>query len=308
MRPRTKSVALGLVAIALWSWSFALSRSLAEQLGVVTAAACVCLTAGACGTIYSIATGWHRPALAELGPRRIAVLGGLFAAYQAAIYVALGTAHGRESFLAVTVINYLWPGLTIALSIPLLGRRCSAALIPGIGVAFLGVVLATFGGSDASAASLLEGIAQNSLPYGLALFAAVCWALYSNLVARWAKDAGSGLVPFYFLAAGAALYPIGLLDPQEAAWSASIIAELLTLAIGVMLVGYVAWDVSMRHRESELVPALSYLIPLPSIAVSAAYLDIPLGWPLFAAAGLVIAGSVICWRSVAAPTGSPGSR
>ena len=35
MRPRTKSVALGLVAITLWSWSFALSRSLAEQLGVV---------------------------------------------------------------------------------------------------------------------------------------------------------------------------------------------------------------------------------------------------------------------------------
>jgi drug/metabolite transporter (DMT)-like permease len=105
-------------------------------------------------------------------------------------------------------------------------------------------------------------------------------------------------VPFYFLAAGAALCPFARFDPRHAAWSAGAFAELALLAIGVMLVGYVAWDHSMRRRESELVPALSYLIPLPSIAVSAAYLDIEVGWTLFAAAALVISGSVICWRSV----------
>jgi drug/metabolite transporter (DMT)-like permease len=300
MRPHAKSVVLGLLAIALWSWSFALSRSLAEQLGVLYAAACVCLTAGAVGSVLSILTGWHRPALAGLTARRIALLGTLFAAYQAAVYAALGTAHDRESFLAVTVINYLWPGLTILLAIPLLGRPFRTALIPGLAIAFGGVLLGTFSGGDVSAAALRAGITRNMLPYGLALFAAVCWALYSNLVARWARAAGSGLVPFYFLAAGAALYPLGLLDPQEAVWSAGAIVELASLAIGVMLVGYVAWDYSMRHRQSELVPALSYLIPLPSIAVSGAYLDIPVGWTLIAAAALVIAGSAICWRSVAA--------
>jgi drug/metabolite transporter (DMT)-like permease len=299
MSLHAKSVVLGLLAIALWSWSFALSRSLSEQLGVLRAAACVCLTAGAVGSILSILTGWYRPALAGLKARRIGLLGALFATYQAAIYAALGMAHNRGSFLAVTVINYLWPGLTILLAIPLLGRKCSAALIPGLAIAFGGVLLGTFSGADSSPAALYAGIAQNLLPYGLALVAAVCWALYSNLVARWAKDAGSGLVPFYFLAAGAALYPFVLLDPRNAVWSAGAIVELVSLAVGVMLVGYVAWDYSMRHRESELVPALGYLIPLPSIAVSGAYLDIPIGGTLIAAAALAIAGSVICWRSVA---------
>ncbi|MCK9461176.1 MAG: EamA family transporter [Proteobacteria bacterium] len=299
MSAHAKSILSGLFAIALWSWSFALSRSLAERLGVVTAAAGAFLVAGAIGSIFGVATGWHRPALANLPKRRIALLGGLFAAYQVAVYAALGTAHDREGFLAVTVINYLWPGLTILLAIPILGRKLRAPLIPGLAIAFLGVLLGTFGGRDVSAAALRAGLAQNSLPYGLALFAAACWALYSNLVARWAKGAGSGLVPFYFLAAGAALCPFALLEPAPAAWSAGAIAELAALAIGVMLVGYVAWDFSMRHRESELVPALSYLIPLPSIAVSGAYLGIEVGWTLFAAAALVIAGSVICWRSVA---------
>jgi drug/metabolite transporter (DMT)-like permease len=299
MRPHAKSIVTGLAAIALWSWSFALSRSLAERLGVVTAAAGAFLVAGAVGAIFALATRWHRPALAGLPGRRIAVLGGLFAAYQVAIYAALGMAHDRAGFLAVTVINYLWPGLTILLAIPILGRKWNAALIPGLVVAAGGVLLGTFGGRDVSAAALRAGVARNLLPYGLALLAAVSWALYSNLVARWAKEAGSGLVPFYFLAAGAALCPFALLDPGRAAWSPGAVAELACLAIGVMLVGYVAWDFSMRHRESELVPALSYLVPLPSIAVSGAYLGIETGWTLFAAAALVIAGSVICWRAVA---------
>jgi drug/metabolite transporter (DMT)-like permease len=303
MTRSAKSTVLGLVAIALWSASFALSRSLAEQLGVITAAASVCLTAGAVGAIFAILTGWHRPALAGLKAPRIAALGGLFAAYQASIYAALGMARDRQSFLVVTVINYLWPGLTILLAIPLLGRRFRPALVPGILTAFLGVLLATLSGTDLSLSALGAGLAQNVLPYGLALFAAVCWALYSNLVARWAKEAGSGLVPFYFLAAGAALYAAAALGNEEPAWSAGIAAELIALAVGVMLVGYVAWDASMRMRESELVPALAYVIPLPSIAVSAAYLDIPIGVTLIAAAALVIAGSFIC-----AVTGGRGSR
>jgi drug/metabolite transporter (DMT)-like permease len=301
MSTHAKSVLAGLLAIVLWSWSFALSRSLAEQLGVATAAACVCLAAGVAGSIFAILTGWYRPALAGIGARRIALLGALFAAYQATIYAALGTAHDRVSFLTVTVINYLWPGLTIALAIPLLGRTCSPALIPGLAIAFFGVLVGTFSGSDVSPAALCAGFTKDLLPYALALVAAACWALYSNLVARWAKDAGSGLVPFYFLVAGAALTPIALLEPGEAAWSTGAVAELVSLAVGVMLLGYLAWDYSMRRRESELVPALGYLIPLPSIAVSAAYLDIPVGWTLIAAAGLVIAGSAICWRAVAAP-------
>ena len=299
MRPHAKSIASGLAAIALWSWSFALSRAVVERLGVLTAAAAVCLIAGAAGTVVSLLAGWHRPALARLSRSRIAILCLLFAGYQAAVYGALGTARGRESFLAVTVVNYLWPGLTVAFAIPLLGRPFRWPLVPGLALAFGGVLLGTFAGGGA-AAGLAAGLRANLLPYGLALAAAVAWALYSNLVARWAKEAGSGLVPFYFLAAGLALAPFALREPA-AAWGGGAVAELLAQALAVTLAGYLAWDHSMRRRESELIPALAHLIPLPSITVSAAYLDIPVGWEIFAAAALVVAGSAICWRAVALP-------
>jgi drug/metabolite transporter (DMT)-like permease len=294
MSRSARSTLYGLVAIALWSASFALSRSLAEKLGVVTAAAGVCLTAGVVGSLFAVATGRHRAALAGLGAKRIAALGTLFAAYQISIYAALGGARDRQSFLVVTVINYLWPGLTILLAVPLLGRRFRPAIVPGLLVALAGVIVATFSGSALSTGALRAALGGDLPAYGLSLFAAVCWALYSNLVARWAKDAGSGLVPFYFLAAGLALLAIAALGHEAPAWSPGTAAELLVLAIGVMLVGYVAWDASMRLRESELVPALAYLIPLPSIAVSGLYLGAPIGWPLVAGAALVIAGSAIC--------------
>jgi drug/metabolite transporter (DMT)-like permease len=292
-RRQTRSIASGLLAIALWSASFALSRSLAEKLGVLATAAAVCLVAGAVGSMVALIAGWHRPALAGLSRRRIAALGTLFVAYQAAMYGALGWARDREAFLVVTVVNYLWPGLTILLAVPLLGRRFRPALVPGILMALAGVALAASSGG-VSAFALRAGLAANAVPYGLALVAAVSWALYSNLVARWASAAGSGLVPFYFLAAGVALCPFAALGPETAAWSAGAAGELAFLAIAVMLVGYVAWDFSMRTRESELVPALAYLIPLPSIAVSALYLRIPIGAGLAAGAALVVAGSAVC--------------
>lgn len=287
-----------MLAILLWSSSFTLSRSLAEQLGLLTAGACIGITAGVVGTAASIITGWYRSVWRSLAFPRIAALGGLFIAYQVSIYLALGMAHSRESFLVVTVINYLWPGLTVVFSIPLLGRRFRPSLIFGFLLAVTGVLLATSSVGDFSAKKTFDSLfSEDALPYSLALFAAVCWALYSNLVARWAREAGSGLVPFYILLSGAILFIGTAFRSVEPTWTIHVAFELAILSIGVMLAGYVAWDLSMRYRESEFVPALGYLIPLLSIAASVFYLDIDFNRFLLIATALLVIGSLICWKS-----------
>ena len=49
----------------------------------------------------------------------------------------------REEVLAVGLINYLWPSLTLLLSVPILGYRSRWFLGPGMLVATAGMVVAT---------------------------------------------------------------------------------------------------------------------------------------------------------------------
>jgi drug/metabolite transporter (DMT)-like permease len=47
-----------------------------------------------------------------------------------------------------------------------------------------------------------------------------------------------------------------------------------------------------------LVAALSYFTPLLSTLISSAYLRVALGWNVWVACALVIAGAFVCQRSV----------
>jgi len=54
----------------------------------------------------------------------------------------------------------------------------------------------------------------------------------------------------------------------------------------------------VSRGDLTLAASISYLTPLLSTAVSAVYLRVALGWNLWAACGLVVAGAFLCSRSV----------
>ena len=293
---RTLSTLLGLAAILLWSTTVAFGRSLSEQVGTLTAASLIYLLGGVVGCGYQAARG-RLAALRSLGPRYLVGCGSLFVLYITCIYSALGLAQTRSQVLEVGLMNYLWPMLTVLLSVPILGFTASPALVPGALVATAGVFLATTQGQPLAWSSFWGNLTQNSLPYLLGLTAAVSWALYSTLSRRWASDAPGGAVYLFMLSTGLILGLARLFVPETGQWTRRAVAELLYLVIGSNL-AYVFWERAMRRGDIVLVAASSYFTPLLSTIVSILYLGATAGWQLWIGCALVIAGAATCKLSV----------
>jgi len=77
-----------------------------------------------------------------------------------------------------------------------------------------------------------------------------------------------------------------------------VAAELAYMALFPGMLAYILWDIAVRKGEIILVASLSYLTPLLSTWVSALVLNIRPGVTIWLAAGLVIAGALVCRRSI----------
>lgn len=287
----------GVIAIMLWSTTIAFSRSLTEQLGSLTAATLIYILAGLIGILYAISRPGWAAALRKLSIRYLFGCGSLFIIYIVCLYLAIGSASTRAEVLAVGLINYLWPGLSLVFSIPILGNRSKALLPVGLTIALVGTWLAM---SNADNLKISEFVLTSSspIPYLLALIAAISWALYSNLSRKWAQGQDAGGVPLFLLASGLFLGIIRVFFLETTQWTAQTCIELIYMAVFPGMLAYVFWDVAIRKGKIILITTLSYLTPLLSTLTSAIVLKVAPGPSLWIGAILVFAGAVLCKVSV----------
>ncbi len=290
---------LGLVALLLWSTSVACTRGLAERIGIFDTVAITMAVGGALGVAY---LGLVRRALGEVLrlPRRY-LLGGLalFTAYMAAYNLAIALGRDHATVLEAGLINYLWPGLTLVLAVPILRKRATPWLLPGLLLGLAGVAIATLG-PGYTVTALGARLQQNALVYLLALVAAVTWALFSNLSRAWAGHATAGATPLFLLASGLLMGAVGRLFPHPAPgpWSAGTWGLLAFVTLGPTLLAYVCWEYGMRKGHLILLASLSFFTPLVSTVISSLTLGYTPGLNLWAACALIIAGAAICHASV----------
>lgn len=288
---------LGLLAVLLWSSTVALARSISEGVGPLTAGASVFATAG---IVLTIGLGFERRPLSRLRSLPRAYLfgcGALFLAYTAALFLALGLATGREQAIEVGLVNYLWPALTILLSLVILSKKARFGLIPGTVLALLGVVLVLTQGGSVSWQSLSANVSGNPVAYVLGLTAALSWALYSNLARRWAAPESGGGVPLFVVAAALAFSLLRLVFPEESGWSVRVVVEIALLGVATAL-AYLFWDIAMRRGDVVLVASCSYLTPFLATAFGCAYLGVMPGAQLWLGCLFIIGGSLLSWRSI----------
>ena len=289
---------LGILAVLFWGTTVAFARSLTQQLGTLTAGASIYLLSGAIGCAY-VSTrpgGWTQ--LLRLPRAYLFGCGSLFVLYMVCVYLALGRAAGQQQAVEVGIMNYLWPGLTLVFSIPVLRKRARATLPVGIVVAFAGVVLAVTQNEAFLWRALGANLRGNSVPYFLALVAAVSWALYSNLSRRWAGGAKGNAVALFLLATGIVFLAFRLTTTETSRLTSRTAGELLYMILFPTLLAYSFWDAAMRRGEVVLVASVSYLTPLLSTIVACLYLGVRMGVALWLACALVIGGAVACRFSV----------
>lgn len=291
---------LGIIAVLLWSTTMGFSRSLVEQLGAMTAGACIYLVSGAVGCGYLLARGRLAP-VRRMPRLYLFGCGAMVVVYMVLIYMAIGMAATRRQVVGVGIINYLWPGLTLVFSVPVLGKRAGPLLAPGVLLAFAGAVLAATSGAQFTAAGFLQDLSSARAPYLLALGAAVLWALYSNLSRRWAGAHEGGAMPIFLLAAGVVLGMLRLLFHEQPHWQTHTCFELAYMSLLPALLAYAFWDYSMRRGNLVLVAAVAYLAPVLSTTFTSVYLHVAPGRGLWIACVLVVAGAVVCKLSVTEP-------
>lgn len=282
--PRNATL-LGLVAILFWSTSVGIVRSTIEALGPV----------GAPAVLYSVSALllWPKRVPLSALPRGYLAIGtGLFVAYQLCFVLALGLARSRAEAIEVSMANYLWPSLTVVFAAMAARQRLNAPMLLGLAVATAGVVAASSPPEGLSLARFFDNAAANPQSYGLALGAAVVWALYSTLTRQLAQGK-SGL--WFFVTASAVAF--WLLYAAQAApppmqWSPRVLGLVAVSALSVTL-AYAFWNAGVLRGHIQLLGLAANATPLLSALFASLLLGAPLSAMFWTGAALVALGSLI---------------
>jgi drug/metabolite transporter (DMT)-like permease len=295
--------ALGLLSILFWSTSVALVRGVAEHMGTLNMAFFNLLCSAL--FLFILLLAIYKKELfrkmSRLRPAYYYRVGAFLIVYMVLIYMAVGNANSREAVIVTGIINYLWPGLAFLFSIPILKERARYyLLVPGILLAFSGTAAAILKGHGLSAADIGAAFSGNLAPYLFAFIAAVSWALYSNMTKKYRTEEDVTALPVLFLAAALVVLVIQLLKGETphlhlSGWQ---YAEFAYFFIFPTALAYLFWDKAMKQGNKNLVTAVSYAIPLASTLISGYYLDVTIDAGFGLAALLVIAGAVLCRRSI----------
>jgi drug/metabolite transporter (DMT)-like permease len=300
--PMKKFTTLGILAILFWSTNVAFSRSLAEQIGLLTSGAAMFGLSGIVSIAYGLVRGktyFSGPAWSLKGSqgRYLLICGPIFVVNTIALVAAVGLAANHTQVIAVGLLNYLWTVFSLVFSVPILKKHGRALLPAGILLALGGMYLAATNGQPLQAGEILTD-GHTLVVYGLALLAALTWGFYSNLSRKWAPGDGDGAVPVFMLASGILMGLARLWIPEPFSFTAQTGIELAYMVIVPTMLAFIFWDAAMRGGNLVLVVSLSYFIPVLSTIVSSFKLSVPVSLTTWLAAGLIMLGALICNQNV----------
>lgn len=292
----------GIVSLILWSSTIAFTRSAIENMGTFNAAFFINTLSGiVCFGLLSFKRNtfknhdWHKLKLYLIR------VGFFFVLYMVLFNLAIGFANTRIEVIVVGIINYLWPSLIFLFSVPILKEKANYFLLAlGIIVAFLGTSMAITYGNDIPVSKLWVLDTDKLMPYFISLLAAIAWGIYSNLTRRYQFEEDDKALPVLFLMSGIIILLLQLLkgETPQLHLSGSQYFELAYIVLFPSALAYLLWDVAMKRGNKKLITTLSYMVPLASTAISSYYLQIQLNAFFWLACLLVIAGAVLCAKSI----------
>lgn len=261
----------GLLAIVLWSTSVALVRSISEKAGPITSGAFVYIISGFLLFFVFLRKRGSFKQICSLPPLYLFGCGVLFVINTITFYISIGSANNHIQTLEVSMINYLWPFLSIIFSLIFLKKKAKVSLIPSSLIALSGIVLVLTSRIVTTWSSFVSNIMTNPSAYAFAAVAAFSWALYSNLTRRWGEKCSVGGVPIFILFSGCGLLCLRLFYAETITFSYRLLIEVLVLSFATAA-AYALWDESMRKGDVIVVMIFSYMTPLLSTFMACFYL------------------------------------
>ena len=283
-----RATAIGLTAILLWSTIVGLIRTVTGSLGPVGGAAMIYTLSS---VILLITVGF--PKLSTF-PRRYLILGGLlFVAYELCLSLSVAYAGTGTQAIEVSMVNYLWPSLTLLLAVIANGKKLHPLMLLGMLVCLAGIGKVLGGDHGFSAADMAANVASSPLSYGLAFTGAIIWSVYCVLTQKTAKGC-NGITLFFMLTAAVLWLKFSLSNNQPFDFTPRVLV-CLALVSCAMGLGYAAWNTGILHGNVTVLATASYFTPVLSALFAALLLGESLRLAFWLGALMVSAGSVICW-------------
>ena len=174
----------------------------------------------------------------------------------------------------------------------------SGRFIAGFVLAMAGIALVSF----ASGGALGGDIADNLAGCGLALAAALVWAVYSTTVARIAAAGYETLAATKRIFLWGLLFMLpalpfaGALPPVTALVDPVNLANLAFLGLGASAACFVTWGFAVKHLGAVVTSTYIYLVPAITATASVIVLAEPFTAPIAAGLVLTIAGLALSNR------------
>ncbi|AWB56621.1 aromatic amino acid DMT transporter YddG [Colwellia sp. Arc7-D] len=285
---KNKYTFYGVIAILLWSAVTALIRDLSELFSPIGGAAMM-YTVSAIFLMFVMGI----PKIKDYPKQYLIIGGGLFVTYEICLALSLGLSNSRLQAMEMSIINYLWPALTVLLSVVISDKKINILVYPSILLAFTGVAWCISGDQGISISTLLNNISDNPLTYLMAFSAAIIWAIYC--VVTQSISNGKNAITLFFSATAATLW-VQYFFSNEPSLQFTLPSMLTLLLSGIVIgAGYALWNQALIGADMILLGTLSYFTPVFSTLFASVYLSIYLTGSFWQGVALVTLGSLICF-------------
>jgi drug/metabolite transporter (DMT)-like permease len=280
----------GISAILMWAAMLGLIRQVTERFGAELGITLV----------YSLSTIlllviFGLPNFKRMSKVYLVIGGTLFVIYEMCYSFAIGYAQTAQQAIEISVVNYLWPSLTILALIAFKQLKFHWMLLVGMSISISGLVYIQLGGESFSINRLFVNALSNPLSYGLAFIGAVLWSIYCAFTrSHGSKENPIGL--FFCLVSIILWLKLIILgqDFSAVSWSTINLIYLIIAALSLGL-GYGAWNIGMLYGNVTTLVASSYFSPVIAAFIAMLILGQTLSASFWQGACLVTLGSIVCW-------------
>ncbi|HIF5684899.1 aromatic amino acid DMT transporter YddG [Vibrio parahaemolyticus] len=278
----------GCIAILSWSCLLGIARLVTESLGPV----------GGAAMLYSLSSIFLLivvgiPKLSYFSSKYLIVGGAMFVCYEIFLALALGYSNSRAQAIEVSIVNYLWPALTVLFAVLGSNKKPNWLLYPAVTLAFIGVAWTVSGDNGLSPTQIISNVSSNPLVYFMAFTGAVIWAVYCNLTQR--QQSKHNAITLFFIATAVSLWvKYAFADEPTMTFSWSALGYLLASA-ALMAGGYGLWNIAIVGGNMVFLATLSYFTPIFSALFSSLILGVTLSNGFWQGVVMVTVGSLLCW-------------
>ncbi len=220
----------------------------------------------------------------------------LFIVYELCFSFAIAYSKTSQQAIEVSIVNYLWPSLTIVAFVIFKELKFNVLILIGLFISISGIIYIQAGSGSFSVQSVVTNLKDNPLSYLLALSGAVIWAFYCVITRKMSN--GQNPISLFFIGVALTLWLKLIITDQLVMPDFDLGLSLyLLFAAAAVGLGYAAWNIGIIHGNITILVVASYFTPIVSSVLAMFVLDTQLPITFWQGTSLVTLGSFTCWIS-----------